>query len=395
MESNRDSLDLSATVRSLRPTPEPEFAARLDARAADGFPRASRSWGSRLVEMADRVRAVPPRRVLAPAGAVALTAIVVATAVVSVTGTDPGNPSVSRFGAAATSPPAADRPAGAGVQHGTQAPVPSSSRAGSNSSSSAGSTLSEFEARSGASWLPSIAPHPSGPYASRANRRDIERSAQIVLGAEPSEVRAGVARVLDAVHATGGIVLRSSIQDGDEGEAGASFELLIPSPRLGDALATFSAIAEVRSRRESTQDITAPTIGVEERLEDSRARIESLLGQLSEAGSDEERAAVEAQLRAERRLAAALRSRLTSLRRRANFSRVSLRIETGAPLAAGRNSSGWGVSDALDDAGRILTIAAGVTVIALAILGPLALIAFLLWLAHRTLARRSRERTLD
>lgn len=379
MESDRDSLDLSATVRSLRPTPQPEFAARLDARAAAGFPRASRSWKSRLVEMADRVRSAPPRRILTPAGAVALTAIIVATAVVSVTGTDSGDPS-TRLSA----PPGGSLLSGGGN---------SADSVTSESVAPAAGTATSAEGTSGGSAPPPF--DNSGAFATGAGRRDIERSAQIVLGAEPSEVRAGAAKVFDAVQATGGIVLRSSIQDGDEGEAGASFELLIPSPRLGDALAAFSGIAEVRSRRESTLDITAPTVNAGEKLRDSRARIESLLGQLSTAGNNEGRTAIETQLRAERRQAAALRSRLTSLRRRANFSRVSLRIETGAPLAAGRNSSGWGVSDALDDAERILTIAVGVTVIALAILGPLALIAFLLWLAHRTLARRSRERALD
>ncbi|HWO17037.1 MAG TPA: DUF4349 domain-containing protein [Solirubrobacterales bacterium] len=170
---------------------------------------------------------------------------------------------------------------------------------------------------------------------------------------------------------------------------------MIPSAKLGDALAAFSSIAEVRSRSESTLDITAPTVGVGEKLQDSQAKIESLLGQLAEADSAEERAAVEAQLRAERRHAATLRSRLSSLRRRANFSRVSLRIETGAPSTMAKGEGGWGVSDGLDDAGRILAVAAGVTVIALAILGPLALIALLAWLAHRILVRRSRERALD
>jgi uncharacterized protein DUF4349 len=76
-------------------------------------------------------------------------------------------------------------------------------------------------------------------------------------------------------------VLSSSIRDGTAGEAGAKFDLLIPSGKLGDALAAFSAIGEVRSRRESTQDITAPTIGVRERLQDSGAKIEGLLAHAS------------------------------------------------------------------------------------------------------------------
>jgi hypothetical protein len=52
------------------------------------------------------------------------------------------------------------------------------------------------------------------------------------------------------------------------------------------------------------------------------------------------------------------------------------------------------VGDALDDAGWILTIAAGVLVVSLAVVGPLALIALLAWLANRARLRRSRERAL-
>ena len=153
-----------------------------------------------------------------------------------------------------------------------------------------------------------------------------------MLGADPAEVRGDSAKVFEAVHAADGIVLSSSIRDGEAGEAGADFELMIPSAKLGDALASFSRIGEVRSRHEATQDITAPTVSVGEKLQDSRATVESLLGQLADADSDEERAAVEAQLRSERYRVAALRSRLSSLNRRANLSRVSLRIETGASV---------------------------------------------------------------
>jgi hypothetical protein len=236
----------------------------------------------------------------------------------------------------------------------------------------------------------------SGPYASQADRRDIERSAQLVLGTDPSKVHDDAARVFETVHSYDGIVLRSSIRNGDSGEAGATFDLLIPTAKLGDALASFSEIAEVRSRHESTQDITAPTIGVSERLQDARAKVESLLAQLASADTDAERKAIEAELRQARFRVAGLRSGLMTLQRRANLSHVSLRIETGAADDGGENDTGsWGVQDAVDDAGHILGIAAGVTVIGLAIVAPLALIALLAWLLYRVWVRRSRYRALD
>lgn len=384
MEPYRDDPNLTAALRALRPTPRPEFAAKLDARVAAGFPRDSRSSKTRPARLGDRIRAVPPRRLLAPAGGLAVAAIVVASAVVATLESGP-----------LTSPPAdsgrlSSPPAQGAGENAALVPFAAAPR---SKPSAGGVDSSAVQSADSSARL--IGPPRSGPYAARAGHRSIERSAQMVLGADPAEVRDSATKVFDAVHTADGIVLRSSIRDGAAGEAGAEFDLLIPSAKLGDALAAFSSIGEVRSRRESTQDITAPTASTGERLQDSQAKIESLLGQLAATDTDAERAAVEAQLRAERRHSAALRSRLSSLRRRANFSRVSLRIETGAPAATEESEGGWGASDALDDAGRILAVAAGVTVIALAILGPLALIALLAWLAHRALMRRSRERALD
>jgi hypothetical protein len=378
MEPRRDDRDLAAELRALRPAPRQEFAAELDAKAAARFPR--RGGGppqdAPPARLAARLRAIPPRRLLAPAGALALTAIVVATAViVAVPGNDPDD-STGLLRQAA------------GEANGRAAPAqgladaPSQGRAGTPdllAQPSSGTQRSEAR---------------PGPYASRAGRRQVERSARIVLGAEPADVRGAAAKVFDAVRAADGIVLGSSVRDGAEGEAGAELELLIPDGKLGDALASLSAIGEVRSRRESTRDITAPTIGARERLQDSRARIRGLLVQLAAAATEDERAAVEAELRAERRRSAVLRSRLVRLRRRANLSRVSVRIETGAPAKATEDGAAWGVGDALDDAGRLLAVAAGVAVIGLAALAPLALLLLLAWLAQRAWTKASRARVL-
>jgi len=187
--------------------------------------------------------------------------------------------------------------------------------------------------------------------------------------------------------------MRSSTRQGKAGAAGATFELLIPSAKLPDALAAFSEIDAVRSRHEATADITAPTVSAAELLKESRARIDSLLGQLEAADLESEREAVEAELRHERRHAARLAAQLDHLHKRAEYSRVSLRIVTGE----GEESTGggaWGVDDAFHDAGHVLAVAAAVTVVALAILGPIALIALLAWLTHRAWVRRERRRVL-
>jgi hypothetical protein len=372
MEPHRDDDKLIAELRALRPVPHPAFAAELDGRAAAGFPRRSRLDLPPLVGLRDRLRGMTPRRALLPIGATAVAALAIATALVATNESKPGG----------------IHPSSAVEVFGSGATKESSSAPGHAAAPRQGSSGVEREAA-----VPTVTEQASGALASGAAHRDVERSAEIVLGANPTEVAEDAAEVFETVHAYDGIVMRSSTREGAAGEAGARFEMLIPSAKLSDALAAFSGIAEVRSRHEATADITAPTVSLGELLQDSRARIDSLLTQLAGAETESEREAVEAELRTERRHAASLRSRLTRLHRRANFARVSLRIETG-DAATSSSGGGWGVGDALHDAGHILAIAAAVTLIGLAVIGPLALIALLAWLAHRSWVRRERQRTL-
>ena len=209
--------------------------------------------------------------------------------------------------------------------------------------------------------------------------------------------RGAASQVYEAVHAAGGIVLHSKVQSGSHGATGASFELLIPSRKLDDTLASFSQIAEVRERHDATNDITAPTVGAAEELRDSNASIEGLLKELGDVETEAERESVEARLREKRRQHAAIRARLDHLGKRASMSEVTLRIVTdhGAGVTPpSKDGGGWSVGDALHDAGHILTIAAGVALIGLAILGPIALVLLLIWLANRFRVRRLRERAL-
>ncbi|HET7418280.1 MAG TPA: DUF4349 domain-containing protein [Solirubrobacterales bacterium] len=368
MEPHRDE-QLAADLRALRPTPHPEFAAELDRRAAAGFPRRSR-----LPRPSFALPWRPSRRLLLPAGGFAVVAIAIAGVLIATheSEQEPTGGSVLGFLNAET--PAEDTPAPTAAEEAT-GPVESSGEA-------AGSD--------GAGVM--FAPE-SAIAKGSARHRAVERSAEMTLGADPEDVADDAAKVFAAVHANRGIVLQSSVEEGSAGEAGANFELLIPSRKLGDALADFSAIGEVRSRQETTADITAPTVTTTELLRESGARIDSLLGQLEEAETESEREAVEAELRQERRHRTRLRSDLHNLHQRANMSGVSLRIETGAS----EDSSGggaWGIDDALGDAGHVLAVAAAVAVISLAILAPIALVGLLAWLTHRAWVRRQRRRVL-
>jgi hypothetical protein len=232
--------------------------------------------------------------------------------------------------------------------------------------------------------------HPLHLQSLASRHRKIERSAEIGLLADPADIADDSAKVFAAVHDANGIVLYSTTSSGSNG--GARFELLIPSLRLGDALAAFSSIDEVRSRHEATDDITKPTVTVSEELQDSQARVDSLLAQLASAEVESEREAIAAELRSERGQTARLRNQLARLHQRTTYSRVLVRIQSGA---ASDSNGTWGIGDAFHDAGHILGIAAGVTLVGLAVIAPLALLCLLAWLAQRLWLRTRRERALD
>jgi hypothetical protein len=390
----RDDTDFAAELRALRPTPRPAFAAELDDRAAAGFPRRSSDAISPLSRFLARIRTTEPRRALIPAGSFALAAIVAATVVVAVNEPKTDSASLTQLSSTdrrpASSPAARHHASGAsaGVQY--EAAIPSIAGHNPKLETFNRKTFNRnlYSAGTGSTASSSS----TGPFASKARHREVERAAQIILGTTPSEVHEVAGKILQTVHAYQGIVLRSSIHD--VGEADSTFDLLIPSTKLSDALAEFSEAGEVLSRRESTADVTARTVGLGERLQDTEATIKGLLGQLATTETDSEREVLEAELASGREHVAGLRARLSSLQRRVHFSRVSLRIDSKPGAVAGGNSNHWGLSDALDDAGHILAIAAGVIIVGLAILAPLALIAFLACLVNQARVRRGRERAL-
>lgn len=392
MRTHNDELDLAAALLVLRPSPRAEFAAEMDSRAAAGFQQARKERPRVFHRLTDLLRSIPPRRLAGVAGATALLAVAVSTAVISTTNDPQDN---SRPGPIAVTrhPRSHEFSATPEVAGGER---PSESLA-SGESAAGEAAPADGASRAGAEL--SIAPT-SSPAALPApsSHRDVERGAELVLRSEPGEVESDAREVFAAVHAAHGVVLDSSIHDwkanagSHAGEARAGFELLLPSARLGDTMATLSRIAPVRSRHESTSDITAPTVTVRDRLLASEAKVDGLLTQLTNATSDEERIAVEAELRSGRRRVDTLHGQLNRLRQRAGYAHVTVRIEGRS--TAGSGSASWGVGDALGEAGRILTIAAGVVIVGLAVVGPLALIAFLAWLANRARLRRGREKAL-
>ena len=362
---------MARDLRAARPEPPAGFAAELDELAASGFAGS----GPRL--RSDRLRTwlagIRPMQVLGPAGAIAAVAIVVSVAVIRSDGGD--GPADSTTPAQTTAAPAG------GAAGSAQEAAPTDMSGGGRGTPTDAVTQAPPETRFRASDAQRLAPG--------QRNRAIESSASVGLSADGDEFDDVSDGVVDVTDRYDGLVVSS-----DESTSGdtsrASFELAIPSGRLQDALADLSELAHVESRSETTDDITAPTVNARANLTDARAEVEALLAQLAEADTPAETREIRARLDIARAQVAEARDDLRRLERRADFATVDVTVTSD-----GSGDGDWGVEEALDDVGGVLSTAAGVALVSLAVLIPLALALALIALAYRLTVRRGRERALD
>ena len=380
LDIEREFADLVETLREDRAEIRPHFARELDSKVAAGFPREPR-WRTYL-------RFHP---MLVPGVAASmLLAVVVSAAILSNGGigsddSDDGGMAAGGGGSAEVAQVTEDSGGGGGSTAQQYSARPAPKRRAREKSSSA--NLKDQAASP---------PVPGGgsPASDRRVARRVETSASLVLGAKPG----GVQRVADEVVAVTdrhrGFVMSSSV-DVMDGGGGAQFQLRVPSDRLKAALADLSRIGDVRERREAAQDITREFVSARSRLADARADRKGLLRRLAKAATDAERESIKFQLREVGNRIAAAKTDLARVNNRASYSNISVAV-VGDPAAGAEEEDGtWSPGDAAGDALRVLEVAAGVILIALAVALPLALLAALALVLARLAGRRRRERLLD
>lgn len=235
--------------------------------------------------------------------------------------------------------------------------------------------------------LREAAPNAGDPNSDSRSRRNVERRARLTLAAPRRELDRTARRIGDVAADVGGFVERSSIASSQ----GGSIRLRVPTGQLDTAIREISRFGRVRDLSRSTLDITRTVVSARDRLTDARTERESLLRQLADADTVNETESIRARLEIVSREIAAARGSLRQVRNRANFA--NLRVEL-VP-AGGVDEGAWTPGDAFDDGLRVLEVAAGVAVIAAAVLLPLLALWLLAWLAHRVVVRRRRERSLD
>jgi hypothetical protein len=386
--------ELARELRAERVDIDPDFAAALDEWAAAGFPPTKRpGWGSARKSLGDRIAglrarlaATQPRKLIAPVGAAATLVVVVGIAISQVD-TNGGPQTFTDDGDVAT---------GVGGQAGRAAPSVSQAEDAGGVTRLDKGAQAESDARTSQGFAEALAAgsRERAESVRPGKPRHTAQAADLVLASEPENVREVADGVNDVVNDYRGFVLDSSVQSGDaERRPGATFRLKVPAGKLQAALADLSELAHVQSRTERTEDITSRFVSARERIEENETVRTKLLQELEEAVTAEEIAAIRAQLRTVNANLVAARNDLAAAKERVHFVPVTVSIvsEEGADA----DHDGWSVSDAIDDAGDVLSTVAGIAIVAGAALLPLALIGAIFAIAWRASANRSRERALD
>ena len=399
--------ELESALLEERPELDQDFARRLDEWAGAGFPRdrglGPRSFRARGGGVAaaferawERARAVQPRRMLMPVGAAATFFVVVGLTVSQLN--DPDG--------------AINGSGGDEAGSATEQAEPSST-SGSDDSAASGAAAGNPEnalVQPPEQGATAVEPVPSDEYqldapavtdgrlsdggggvAPGTEDRLVDATARLTLGAESDEVQGVANEVVEVTDRYDGVVLDSQVTT-DQGGARAAFTLEIPYSELDAALADLSELGDVISRTEIGEDITQGAVRSQKQLakvlEDlSKARIE-----LELADSRRERLVLKSQIDSLEASADALRADVGQTQRQARFATVNVDVTSNGSAAG---DDGWSLSDALDDAGRVLEVIAGVALIGLAVLVPLALVGALVYLMTARARWRNRERALD
>jgi hypothetical protein len=286
-------------------------------------------------------------------------------------------------GTTATAPQATGAPAPLAR---TDARTPNSRAANAAASSTAGAS----SAPTSGSAAPQVLQPPT-------TGRKVVQSAQLNLTAASSRVDAVAQEVYNVVGQVNGIVNSSTVtQGGPNGYA--SFELSVPSASLPETMSRLSQLtyAQVMSRTDNTQDITNQYNAAASALADARALRTSLLKQLANAVTNAQVQSLTAQIHDAEASISSDEATLGRLNNQVNFSQINVEINTSTPLPpVAHKSGGFGIGRAAHDAGRVLTVAAGGALIAIAALTPVGLVVALVWWVGSTVRRRRREQALD
>lgn len=355
--------ELVLAVRDDAPVPDPDFALRLNARVAAGFPARRggiRAWVVGLFES-------PPPMLTMGAAATLLVGLMVAVVALN----------------------------GGGSQHSSSSPSitggQASSRSGNTASGSGSVAAGTTPERAAAPSLQAapIAPSPGG-FVGGHNRK-VERNAELVLGVPQDKMSETGDKVIAVTDRYRGYVLRSSVTTAGANDSGGSFDLRVPVRNLQPALRDLSALADVVSRTENSDDVTAAFVSRRTQLDELNAERRGLLRRLAHATTDQESAAIRARIGIVNAQIDSQTQALGDLSRRTSYAAVSVTLQP----KQGGGGGGGGIGSGARDLRNSLIDAANLALRVLGVALPIAILIALLWAGGGWFSRRRREAVLD
>lgn len=357
--------ELALALRADAPVADSDFELRMNARVAAGFPQRKRLALPRFTLPRPRLTAIA-------AAASLLVALVVA---VSLSGRGHGQQVASK---SSSSGPAAASPAVA-------SPVPAAADRASRY------PAAEQSAGSVAASPAVVGPLPPTDNFVGGRNRKVQRSAALTLAAAENDLSKVGDQIIAVTDRYSGFVMRSSVTSAADGQAGGSFDLSIPVRTLRPALRDLSGLADVKSRTENADDVTASFVSARTRLEELGAERRGLLRRLEKAITDQQAAAIRARIRIVNAQIESAQSSLKSLRRRTSYASVSVTLVAKDKSSGGGTGIGAGARDFRDSLVDSANIALRVLGIAL----PIGLVLGLLIAGNGWATRRRREAALD
>ena len=394
--------ELALLLAATRELPSEQFTRTLDARVARRFAEAPAAASPRRRARA-RFSRWSTRPALASALAGGFAAVVVATVIAS------GALSSGPAHTVVNGPVVLDHKSPTnGVYNGLKATNTTNTNDFTPTRAAASGKLgaSTSGASNGAAALPatnltqeSSAAVPT-PASGTANH--VIQSAQLQLTTPNAHIDEVAQEVFNVVSLENGTVQRSQVTQaagGDNGGSYATFSLSIPTANLQQAMTRLSTLhyASVSSRNDGTQNVSGQYGADQRHIADQKAVRAALLKQLQTADTDTAIDSLQAQLKLAERQLGADELALQSLQHQISYSSLQVQVNAGPivyPLRATK-SHGFTVGRAAHDSVRVLVVAAGVALIALAVMVPLGLVAVLAaWVAY-WLRRRRRQQALD
>ncbi len=366
--------ELREDVRALAPALDARFERELQAWVAESV-RWRQASGSgrraRLGRLRERLSGTPGRLAALGAAGVVVAAVVVAVG-------------IGGGGSGSTQPIASSTVNG---------PAVGSSRAHSKVKGDLEPATSAGAAKAGpAESSAAAAPRFTPPEVSPASHRLQKLGASVTLAPHGSEA---VQEASDAVTRLaaedGGYVESSQVQVRHEGQSEAQLRLSIPSAKLATAIAALGRIAPLRDVSQESQDITSSYEADKRQLADDEAVRRALLRALAAATSEGTIDSLRERLSSNREALSHDRAQLASVSHTAATSQLEVTITSSGSAPASRSTLDRGVHDA----GHVLALAGAVALVALAVLVPLMLLAFVLDALRRSWRRRAREAALE